>query len=140
MSSAFAKKFVICFIVVTGVSVIAQARDHELLNKALAVSSEERTGVEREYKKNDATIRKGTDLTEIRAISVELGDELGAEGGANDNLKFHDKNRVFRERAVSSKLDREWKDVNRGMRETPTRVSDHGSGHSAGARGRKGRD
>jgi hypothetical protein len=135
MTSQTAKNLILGLVIIAnGFSAVAEARDLALLNKALADSTQERAGVEREYKKNDATSRnshRAGDLSEIRAISVELGDELGAESGGGDHLKFHDKNRVFREKAVSAKLDREWKDVNRSMKEVSTRSAARLTGHSS---------
>lgn len=103
------------FLLVAMIASAAQARDGALLNKVAAEAREERVGLEKEYKNNEAMARAATRRNDLRAIEVELGDELGAESGRSDQLKFSETGRPYREKAIAKKLDREWKEVNRSF-------------------------
>jgi len=103
----------------------AQARDTELLNKAVTDSVQERAGVDAEFKTNHAAA-KAEELPHGKAhpIALVLGDELGGTHVASDRLKVHAQPHSYSEQAVAVKLDKEWKEVNKSVKRASHEVQD----------------
>ncbi len=99
----------------------AFARDRAMLNKALELSLQERANVENTYKAKEASNKASAKVMKgPKAINLEIGDELGvSESGEFDRSSQRRiaKERPYREKAESKKLDQEWNEVNQSMRE-----------------------
>lgn len=94
-----------------------RVRDKKLLDLAVQAASEEKASLEKAYKVNEARLRKSGEREEDRTIAVEIGDGLAAEGG-DTKLRGREKAAYYQERAAFSKLDKEWKEVNRSLHRT----------------------
>lgn len=106
----------------------AQANDHELLNQAVESSNEERAGAEHDYRvtsKNARASKSG----EVHSVNIELGDELGSEKthSRTPMPKHLASDTSFQDKGESKKLDREWKEVNRSMRDASLSASSNSS-------------
>jgi hypothetical protein len=119
------------------------AADHERsrgsLDDVLNRSQEDRDTTDNSFRSAGASARQreiNGDNGNIRAIQVEIGDELGGDAAASSDFapskeghELHVKNKL-----VAKELEGEWKAVNKGFRKPSKQVSSHdatGGGASA---------
>ena len=94
-----------------------EKREKIPVNKILETAAAEKASIEKDYKAQEALARQEAERTEFRAIAVEIGDGMAPEGGEIvDRVKFRGSDRTYSERSSASKLEREWKEVNREMK------------------------
>ena len=112
----------------------AFAGNIDLINAALNSSLEERALVTDEYKSNEAAERPDDHFAQRvhnDRMELTINGELNG-GGGSDNLKdFDSPGRVYRERHIEAKLDKEVKSIDREYAKTlpPTkRVKDKEEG------------
>jgi hypothetical protein len=102
-------------IAIMGSSSAALAGNIDLINSALNSSLEEKADVTAEYKSNAAAERPDNHFEErVNSPRIELTINGELNGGGSDRLKDYDSpNRVYREKRIQAKLDKEVEAVDR---------------------------
>jgi hypothetical protein len=106
------------------VAASASARDRAMLDRAVNASIHEHNVTASRFQENYAPGRGKEPYAEnggIRTIEIEIGDEFGSAAVETEIVRQH-RDRIhhpkeMRERFVSKKLNREWKDVNRSFKQ-----------------------